>query len=94
MTPPTVTNLQRFGVHLESTPRSVLTFQRADGRQTGKDLRNYTLVATIHGRDRVIRLLVANYDAVTRTVDTRPRVSRSTCTSFTDSRSTACRRVG
>ena len=63
VTPPTVTNLQRFGVHLEPTT-IVLTFSEPMDANRAGTLANYTLVATSHGRDRVIRLLVANYDDV------------------------------
>ena len=74
MTPPTVTNLQRFGVHLEPTT-IVLTFSEPMDANRAGTLANYTLVATSHGRDRVIRLLVANYDAVARTVTLVPSQS-------------------
>ena len=74
VTPPTVTNLQRFGVHLEPTT-IVLTFSEPMDANRAGTLANYTLVATSHGRDRVIRLLVANYDAVARTVTLVPSQS-------------------
>jgi photosystem II stability/assembly factor-like uncharacterized protein len=69
--PPTVTGLQRFGVHVEPTTL-VLTFSQAMDASSADTLANYTLVAQGHGRGRVIRLVVANYDAAAQTVTLVP----------------------
>ena len=62
MTPPTVVSVQRLGVHLQTTS-IVLTFSQPMDESLAEALGNYTLVASGHGRGRVIPLVVANYDA-------------------------------
>jgi hypothetical protein len=71
VTPPTVTDLQRFGVHVETTAL-VLTFSQAMDASQAEALGNYTLIAAGHGHRRVIRLVVANYDAAALTVTLVP----------------------
>ena len=69
--PPTVVGLQRFGFRLQPTVL-VLTFSQPMDASWAEALGNYTLVAPGHGHSRVIPLVVANYNAMTRAITLVP----------------------
>ena len=67
---PTVTIVQRFGIHMEPTVL-VVTYSAALDPTTAQDMRNYVIVGPSGER---VAIASAVYDAATDTVTLRPRV--------------------